>query len=145
MAPSPPLGALSRFLDWAADDERISANPCTVLSKAHRPRPPTARSGFLSPAALADLWLGVAALDPVRRDCVRFMIAIPCRRGEASSLDWRYLDLSGAVSSQPGKLTKNRDPHRFYLHPLALALLTERHAAAPDIAIHPAVDRMARH
>ena len=124
------FGALSRFLDWAADDERIPANPCTKLARAHRPRAPAARSHSLQPAALGRLWLALESLAPLRRDFVRFLIAVPCRRGEAAKLDWRHLDLAGAIWWQSDKMTKNQEPHRFHLHTLARTLLTERHEAA---------------
>ena len=61
---------------------------------------------------------------------MRFIVAVPCRRGEAARLDWSHLDLGAAVWTQPGRLTKNGGAHRIHLHPLALALLRKRHAAA---------------
>jgi integrase len=70
------------------------------------------------------------ALPAVWRDFVRFLIAIPCRRGEAATLDWSHVDLAAAVWSQPGRLTKNREPHRLHLHPLPLAILAARYEAA---------------
>jgi integrase len=66
----------------------------------------------------------------VHRDFVRMLIAIPCRRGEAATLDWGHVDLSSAIWSQPGHLTKNREAHRLHLHPLALEILRLRHEAA---------------
>lgn len=124
------FGALSRFCDWLLDEGRISINPCQLISRASRPKPPPARSGFLSPEQLGQLWRSAEALDPVRRDFLRFLIAIPCRRGEATRLDWQHLDLARAIWSQPEKLTKNGDPHRLHLHPLALDMLRARHRSA---------------
>jgi integrase len=66
----------------------------------------------------------------VHRDFVRMLIAIPCRRGEAATLDWGHVDLTAATWSQPGHLTKNREAHRLHLHPLALEILRLRHEAA---------------
>ena len=66
--------------------------------------------------------------EPVWRDLARFLIAVPCRRGEAARLEWSHLDLAAAEWRQPGHLTKNRDPHRLHLHPLALEVLRARHA-----------------
>ena len=124
------FGALSRFCDWLMDDELIGANPCQLLGRASRPKAPAGRSEYLAPAQLATLWHAAVALDPVRRDFARFLIAVPCRRGEATSLDWRHLDLAASAWSQPDRLTKNREPHRVYLHPLALGVLRARHDAA---------------
>lgn len=63
---------------------------------------------------------------PVWRDLARFLIALPCRRGEAARLDWSHVDLLTAEWRQPGRLTKNREPHRLHLHSLALDVLRER-------------------
>jgi len=54
---------------------------------------------------------------------------VPCRRGEAANLNWSHLDLTAAEWRQPGRLTKNRDPHRLHLHSMALEVLRARHEA----------------
>jgi Phage integrase family len=58
-----------------------------------------------------------------------FLITVPCRRGEAARMDWAQVDLAAAEWRQPGRLTKNRDPHRLHLHPLAMDVLGERQKA----------------
>jgi integrase len=67
--------------------------------------------------------------EPVWRDLARFLVAVPCRRGEAAQLDWSHLDVGTGEWRQPGRLTKNRDPHRLHLHPLALKVLKARKQA----------------
>ena len=125
------FGALSRFLDWAQDAGHITVNPCTLLGRGRRPRAPQARAHYLTPQELARLWRAADELrEPVWRDIARFLIAIPCRRGEAARLDWSHLDLVAAEWRQPGKLTKNHQPHRLHLHPLARAILEARYEAA---------------
>jgi integrase len=42
-------------------------------------------------------------------------------------MEWTHLDLGAGGWRQPAHLTKNRDPHRFYLHPLVLGILRVRH------------------
>ncbi len=42
---------------------------------------------------------------------------------------WGHVNLTTGVWAQPGKLTKNGDPHTLPLPPLALALLVEQKAA----------------
>jgi integrase len=121
------FGALSRFLDWCRDEEHISANPCDKISRQARPRPPQPRERYLSPEDLARLWRSAADLrEPVWRDLARFLIAVPCRRNEAARMEWSHVDLEAAEWRQPGRLTKNRDPHRLYLHTLALDVLVSR-------------------
>lgn len=124
------FGALSRFLDWCQEAGYVTANPCALIARGQRPRPPQARAHYLTLEELARLWRAAERLlEPVWRDLVRFLIAIPCRRGEAARLDWTHVDLGAAQWRQPGQMTKNRDPHRLHLHPLALDVLRERQKA----------------
>jgi integrase len=124
------FGALSRFLDWCQDAGHIQANPCALISRSRRPKAPQARSHYLTTAELARLWEAAGRLrEPVWRDLARFLIVVPCRRGEAAALDWSHLDIVAAEWRQPGHMTKNRDPHRLYLHALALDVLRERQKA----------------
>jgi integrase len=124
------FAALSKFLDWCQDVGHIQINPCIAVPRARRPRAPQSRERYLLPADLGRLWKASASLrEPVWRDLVRFLIAVPCRRTEAARLDWSHLDVAAAEWRQHGKITKNRDPHRLYLHPLALDVLRVRHDA----------------
>jgi integrase len=124
------FGALSRFLDWCQDAGHIHANPCAMIGRARRPKAPQARAHYLTPAELGRLWHATELLtEPVWRDLARFLIAIPCRRSEAARLDWPHIDIDAAEWRQPGHMTKNRDPHRLYLHSLALGVLRARHEA----------------
>jgi integrase len=124
------FGALSRFLDWCQDTGHIQANPCLLIPRSRRPKAPQARAHYLKPADLARLWHAAERLEePVWCDLARFLIAVPCRRGEAANLNWSHLDLAAAEWRQPSRLTKNRDPHRLHLHPIALEVLRARHKA----------------
>jgi integrase len=124
------FGALTRFLDWMQDAGHISVNPCALIARSRRPRAPQARAHYLTPAELARLWHAAGRLNvTVWCDLVRFLIAVPCRRGEAARLDWTHLNLTAAEWRQPGRLTKNRDPHRLHLHQLAMDVLRARHQA----------------
>ncbi len=130
-------GALSRFFDWAMGEELIASNPCEGVPKAKRPRPPNPRRNFHTPQQLAQLWSAIEhteGLQQVHRDLLQFLIVVPCRRSEATGMDWRDVDLESAVWSQPGTQTKNGDPHRFHIPPLALEILHRRHqnAGRPD-------------
>jgi integrase len=128
--PRARFSALSRFLDWCQDAGHIQANPCLLIARSRRPKARQARAHYLAPAELARLWRAAERLDePVWRDLARFLIAVPCRRGEAARLDWSHLDLAAAEWRQPGHMTKNRDPHRLHLHAQALEVLRERQRA----------------
>ena len=104
------FGSLTRFLDWCQDAGHIKANPCALIARSRRPKAPQARAHYLTPAELARLWKAAERLEePVWRDLARFLIAIPCRRGEAARLDWSHVDLLTA----PGGLPKTVIPTGF--------------------------------
>jgi site-specific recombinase XerD len=124
------FGALSRLLDWCHDAGHIQANPCAQIARARRPKAPQARAHYLKPAELARLWRAADGLrEPVWRGIAHFLIAVPCRRNEAAWMDWSHVDLTAAEWRQPGRLTKNREPHRLHLHALALDVLWQRRQA----------------
>ena len=124
------FGSMSRFFDWAIDEGIVTFNPCLQLAKSRRPRAVSARQRFLTLPETAALWRAAGNLDPLPRDLVRFFIAVPSRRGEASSMDWSHINLQEAIWSQPGHMTKNRDAHRIFIPALAMEILTARHLAA---------------
>lgn len=127
------FGALSRFFDWCQEERHVPVNPCALLAKRWRPGAPQPRQEYLRPVELAQLWKAageVEGLAPVHRDLIRFLIAVPCRRGEAASMDWRHVNLPAREWTQPGAMTKNGDPHRLHLPPLAMEVLQRRHEAA---------------
>ena len=129
--PRARFGAISRFLDWCQDLGHIQANPCALIARSRRPRAPLARAHYLTPAEIAQLWHAAEGLrEPVWRDFTQFLMSVPCRRGEAARMEWQHLDLASAEWRQPGHLTKNRDPHRLHLNPLAISIILERHQAA---------------
>jgi integrase len=127
------FGALSRFFDWAFESGLVRANPCILLTKAHRPKPVKSRQVFHTPQQLAEIWDAIdkaEGLLPVHKDICHIFIALPCRRSEASEMDWAELNLETGVWSQAGTKTKNGDPHRIFLPPLALNILKRRHKDA---------------
>lgn len=129
------FGALSRFFDWAQDEGHISLNPCGQLGKARRPRPPKPRPVFHTAKQLGELWRAISNADgllEVHRDLLHFLIVIPCRRGEATQLQWQDLSVEDAIWTQLGAITKNGDPHRFFLPPLAMDILARRRGSAGE-------------
>jgi len=139
------FGALHRFLDWCQDAGHIRANPCALIARSRRPKALQPRSHYLTLAELARLWHAAERLsEPVWRDMARFLIAVPCRRGEAAQLDWSHVDLAAAEWRQPGRLKKNRDPHRLHLHPLALGVLKARQHALAETQVDDDPAKVAR-
>jgi integrase len=127
------FGAINRFFDWCLDDRLITVNPCSTIAKRSRPRAPDSRADYLKLDELAQLWHAAGSAEDlanVHVDFVRFLITIPCRRGEAAQMEWQNVDLGAAIWSQPAHMTKNKEPHRLHLHPLARDILHARHEAA---------------
>ena len=134
------FAALTKYLDWLVDEGHIDTNPCVTVGRARRPRAPQARATYLRPNDLARLWNAAGDMpEPVWRDLTRFLIAVPCRRTEAAEMRWEHIDLDKGEWCQPGHMTKNGDPHRLFLHSLALDVLRARRAAAKsDGLVFPA-------
>ena len=84
---------------------------------------------------LKAIWFAAGELGGVEGDLTRFLICVPCRRGEAGLMTWRDVDLVGGTWTMP--TSKNDLAHRFYLCGLALEVLQTRKRAAglaPDDA-----------
>jgi integrase len=118
------LGALGRLLDWARSLEITdTANPVRLLPRGARPRKPMPRQRTLSINELAALWRGAEALAPLERDLLRLLIALPLRKGEASTLEWRWIDQEGGMVTLPGRTMKNGADHSIPLGALARQVL----------------------
>jgi integrase len=129
------FGALNRFFDWCQDEGLLQLNPCALLAKARRPKSPASRDHAPRLAELALIWRAAEEakdLNDVHRDLVHFLLCIPCRRGEATRMEWPHVDFAAPAWAQPGRLTKNRDAHRIFLHPLALGILHTRWVSAGE-------------
>jgi integrase len=125
------FGAINRFFDWCVHEDLIAVNPCASIDRAYRPAAGGKRERTPSLRDLALIWAATEkALEETFRDFVRFAICVPARRGEIATMDWGHVDLEARVWRQPGRLTKNREPHELYLHDLALEILTRRWEAA---------------
>jgi integrase len=71
------------------------------------------RSDYLKAGDLARLWKlsgDARDLNDGHRDLIRSLIAVPCRRGEATRMEWQHVDLEAGVWAQPGHWhqSKNR-------------------------------------
>jgi integrase len=123
------FGAFGRFLEWCRDAGHLAINPCDAIPRARRPKPPPARRRVVALPDLARLWIASEVLPAPLGELARLLIALPVRRGEGARLAWEDVDLKAGVWTLPGAITKNGDPHRIALHPLARKLLSARHKA----------------
>jgi integrase len=123
-------GALGRFMDWAMEHGFSNTNPVEALPRSKRPRPPQSRDVFLTPEDIAVLWKTADTLThPVWRDLARFLLVVPARAGTVLKLDWPDIDMAKTIWNQPALVTKNGEPHRLHLPPLALEVLKARQMA----------------
>jgi integrase len=121
------FGAFGRFMEWCRERGHLTINPCDAIPRAKRPKPPPARRRVVALPDLARLWIAAEGLPAPVGELARLLIALPVRRGEGARLAWEDLDLRAGVWTLPGSITKNGDPHRVALHPLARTLLRKRH------------------
>jgi integrase len=123
------LGDMSRFLDWCVEQELIRENPAHAISTRQRPKAPTARSRVLTREEIKAIWVAAGEVGGLIGDYVRFWLLVPARRGEISGMTWEHVDLANRRWEQPGKLTKNNEPHAFHLTDEAIRILERREQA----------------
>ncbi len=119
------FAALHRFLLWALRHVRSDAvAPTTVFARHEKPKRSEARQRVLTLDELKAIWFAAGGLGGVEGDLTRFLLCVPCRRGEAGLMTWRDVDFAGGVWTMP--VSKNGLSHRFYLPGLALDVLQTR-------------------
>lgn len=125
-------GYLSRFLAWCGSRGYSPKFRVIALETGERPKAPRSRDRALSARELETVYRAVSSsgADEVSKEFVRFLIAVPCRRGEAAAMTWREVDIDGAVWDQSSGKTKNRTKHRFHLNAPAMAIIRRRRAAS---------------
>lgn len=120
-------GAVSRMFDWAVARELLNENPALRVAKKQRPKPPAPRRRCPSLDTVRQAWAAADKLPfPTWRDLSRFLLLVPCRTGEIAAMTADQVDLAATVWRQPGRLTKNGEPHLFHLPPVPLALVSGR-------------------
>jgi integrase len=121
------FGSVDRFLRWVCRAEGIA--PATALFDRHeRPKAPPPRQRVLTGAETASVWTAAAGLkERVLQSLVQFLVAIPCREGEAACATWADIDLPNRTWSQP--TSKNGRPHRYPLNERAIAIIEARRVA----------------
>jgi integrase len=120
-------GALSRFLEWCADEEIIDANPCALVPKSRRPAAPEPRDNIADLTEVAAVWR--AADDersPILADLVRYLCLVPCRRQEAARMEFEDIDFDRCEWRAPGSKTKNGKVHTLPLPRAVMQIIDRR-------------------
>ena len=105
------FAALSRFFDWCIEEEHVRANLCAQVPRSRRPRAPAPRSHYLKLTELARFWMAAetaTGLQAAQRDLMRFLVCIPCRLGEARTVDWAHLDLNSPLIKSVAALSATK-------------------------------------
>jgi integrase len=120
-------GALSRFLEWCADEEIIDANPCALVPKSRRPAAPEPRDNIADLTEVAAVW---RAADnervPILADLVRYLCLVPCRRQEAARMEFEDIDFDRCEWRAPGSKTKNGKVHTLPLPKAVMQIIDRR-------------------
>ena len=119
------FGALSRFLDYLADEDVIERNPAKDISRRHKPRTPPPRETYFSTDELRLLW---NPPNPLRSDYLRFLrflIICPLRMTEAAELRGDNIFVDDQELRLSHHETKNDEAFTLPLPKIALQLINE--------------------
>jgi integrase len=127
------LAVVRRMFGWALSRDIIPANPCAAVKA---PGKETRRDRVLSAEEIAALWRSLddpatAISQPIRL-ALKLQLATAQRKGEVIDAEWSEYDITEGIWTIPGERAKNGMPHRVPLSSVALAVLDEIRAMAPE-------------
>jgi integrase len=135
------LERISALFTFAVDQDWIEANPAWRIKKPGQER---TRDRVLTRDELRELWPALHETEAKNADGTRrprlsqtlndvflVMLLTAQRCGEVCQMEWREVDLDTGWWLIPGDVSKNHDPHRVPLTPMALEILGRR-ATAKD-------------
>lgn len=119
---------------WALAQGLVEADPTWGM------RPPIVevkpRERVLSPDEIRRFWsnLDNAPIPEMFRILFRLALVTAQRIGEVGGIDMAHLDVDAAapVWTIPGTVTKNHEPHKVWLSVMAVELIKQARALAPD-------------
>lgn len=130
-------GALSRLFNFAAERGVIDDSPCTRIRKL----PEKPRKRTLDDAEIKTLWealnLENKAVDIYRltKLALKLILLTGQRPGEVAGMTWAEIgeeNEAGAVWNIPGSRTKNKEPQRVPLCPMALEIIDQARIYSGD-------------
>lgn len=133
------LARISRLFSSALERDWISANPAFRIKKPGEER---SRDRVLTRDELRELWTALHTteaknpdgtpkpqLSQTLRDSLIVMLLTAQRRGEICTMRWQDVDLTTTWWTIPAESSKNADPHRVPLTPMAVEILKRRSQA----------------
>jgi len=133
------LSRISAMLTFAMEQDWIESNPAWRIRQPGEER---SRDRVLSRDELRELWPALheteakkedgtpkPRLSQTLNDALLVMLLTAQRRGEVCTMRWQDIDLSTGWWLIPAESSKNADPHRVPLTPMALKILERREKA----------------
>jgi integrase len=113
--------AARTFLDWCVDRGMLFANPLAGYRRAKQTRAEKLKAGDKARALpieeLRKVWKAADQGASFGR-MVRFIMLAGCRRDEAASLEWRWIDWKARTITLPAALTKMGRDHIIPITPV---------------------------
>jgi integrase len=127
------LAVVRRMFGWALSRDIIPANPCAAVKA---PGKETRRDRVLSADEIAVLWRSldnpeILISQPIRLS-LKLQLVTAQRKGEVINAAWSEFDFGEGVWTIGAQTAKNALPHRVPLSPLAVAVLDDIRAMAPE-------------
>jgi integrase len=118
------LRLIRRILNFALDDDLVGAN---VAARIKLPGKLVARDRYLNKPEIKTFWNGLneAAMTPQVRLILKMLLVTGARRGEVTGLHWDEISVEDSWWEIPGSRTKNGNPHRVHLTPLAWEIIRQ--------------------
>jgi len=129
---------LRAVFNWGVEEKLVDGNPCTKVKTG----PSGTRELILDGEQYRRMFDALDKLERARRikspvaDAIRLIALTGCRRGEASDLRWRHVDLKRGLIVLPphahkaGKRTGK--PREINLHTTSQALIAKQPEGSPD-------------
>ncbi|MCB9947112.1 MAG: site-specific integrase [Rhodospirillaceae bacterium] len=114
------FAALRRMFGWLVERGVISETPCRGIKA---PTVERKRDRLLSDDEVRTLWKACDAVGHPFGPMVRVLLLTGARRNEVAGMEWRELDLEGAVWHLPAARAKNGEAHDIALAPAVVELL----------------------
>ena len=124
-------GAFRRFTGWCRRKGLLESDPCADIGADEKPRRGRSRDNTPSIDLLRRVWAAVEGEQQC--DLVRFLLIVPLRRGEASGLTWREVDLDLGRIRIAAERMKKGAAHELPLPEAVLAILRGRKSNGAEL------------
>lgn len=116
------LAVTRRMFNFAVERDIIAHSPCHMVKT---PSKENRKERILNDTEIKAFWFGLdkASMSELTRLALKLQLITAQRKGEIVSAEWSEFDLGKCWWEIPGAKTKNGNPHRVPLSPLAISIL----------------------